>query len=358
MGVQPAQQTQTITPSTSIYMPAMTIVEAMARRKYLVEFTKTQGLFEEGTHFGKIPGTDKPTLLKPGAEMLLTFFGLNAKPKLVESVLDWTGKSTSGEPFFSFSYRYNIYRGEQLIASADGSCNSMESKYRYRWVGIHDVPPGMDTTNLKKNEGSVIEFGFSIDKAESTGKYGKPAAYWEMWREAIRTGKATKTKKKTQAGKEFDAWQMTSVVVRVPNPDIADQVNTIMQMAQKRALVAATRIAVNASEFFTQDLEDFANGEIIEGSFKDATPPEPPSGFGDYGHQAAAQKPQNGKTQTELQIAVSAWQDAKARALKIGGLDETISKFKPASDCKDPQIISNAAAALQAACDAISPPVN
>jgi hypothetical protein len=179
-----------------------------------------------------------------------------------------------------------------------------------------------------------------------------------MWREAIRTGKATKTKKKTQAGKEFDAWQMTSVVVRVPNPDIADQVNTIMQMAQKRALVAATRIAVNASEFFTQDLEDFANGEIIEGSFKDATPPEPPSGFGDYGHQAAAQKPQNGKTQTELQIAVSAWQDAKARALKIGGLDETISKFKPASDCKDPQVIGNAAAALQSACDAISPPAN
>src|SRR5205085_1753732 len=43
---------------------------------------------------------------------------------------------------------------------------------------------------------------------------------------------------------------------RVLNPDIADQVNTIQKMAQKRALVAATLLAVNASEFFTQDLED------------------------------------------------------------------------------------------------------
>ena len=43
---------------------------------------------------------------------------------------------------------------------------------------------------------------------------------------------------------------------RVPNPDVADLVNTIQKMAQKRALVAATLIATSASEFFTQDVED------------------------------------------------------------------------------------------------------
>src|SRR5205085_7043391 len=43
---------------------------------------------------------------------------------------------------------------------------------------------------------------------------------------------------------------------RVFNPDIADQVNTIQKMAQKRALVGAVLLAVNASEFFTQDIED------------------------------------------------------------------------------------------------------
>jgi hypothetical protein len=36
-------------------------------------------------------------------------------------------------------------------------------------------------------------------------------------------------------------------------------VNTIQKMAQKRALIAATLLAVNASEFFTQDLEEFAS---------------------------------------------------------------------------------------------------
>jgi hypothetical protein len=33
-------------------------------------------------------------------------------------------------------------------------------------------------------------------------------------------------------------------------------VNTIQKMAQKRALIAATLLAVNGSEFFTQDIED------------------------------------------------------------------------------------------------------
>ncbi|HEX8684304.1 MAG TPA: hypothetical protein VF707_18455, partial [Ardenticatenaceae bacterium] len=48
----------------------------------------------------------------------------------------------------------------------------------------------------------------------------------------------------------------SQVVGLVPNPDIADQVNTVQKMAQKRALVQATLLAVNASEFFTQDVED------------------------------------------------------------------------------------------------------
>jgi hypothetical protein len=43
---------------------------------------------------------------------------------------------------------------------------------------------------------------------------------------------------------------------RIINPDIADQVNTLQKMAQKRALIAATLIGVNASEYFTQDLDD------------------------------------------------------------------------------------------------------
>jgi hypothetical protein len=45
-----------------------------------------------------------------------------------------------------------------------------------------------------------------------------------------------------------------------------DIVNTIDKMAQKRALVAAVLIAVNASEFFTQDLEDYS--DAIDGQWE------------------------------------------------------------------------------------------
>lgn len=42
---------------------------------------------------------------------------------------------------------------------------------------------------------------------------------------------------------------------------IADIQNTLMKMAQKRAMVGATILAVGASDFFTQDLEDFGDNE-------------------------------------------------------------------------------------------------
>ena len=51
---------------------------------------------------------------------------------------------------------------------------------------------------------------------------------------------------------------------RIANPDIADQQNTILKMAQKRAMIAATLIGVNASEFFTQDMEDLVEPSVID----------------------------------------------------------------------------------------------
>ena len=45
----------------------------------------------------------------------------------------------------------------------------------------------------------------------------------------------------------------------IPNADIADVINTVLKIAQKRAYIAATLSATNASEYFTQDLEDFVD---------------------------------------------------------------------------------------------------
>jgi hypothetical protein len=68
--------------------------------------------------------------------------------------------------------------------------------------------------------------------------------------------------KKGGCGAKFfaeDSAITDQTVGKIANPDIADQVNTIQKMAQKRALIAATLLAVNASEFFSQDLEDFTD---------------------------------------------------------------------------------------------------
>jgi hypothetical protein len=43
---------------------------------------------------------------------------------------------------------------------------------------------------------------------------------------------------------------------RVPNPDLADQHNTVLKMAGKRALIAAVLNVTAASDLLTQDLED------------------------------------------------------------------------------------------------------
>jgi hypothetical protein len=65
---------------------------------------------------------------------------------------------------------------------------------------------------------------------------------------------------------------------KVPNPDVADLVNTIDKVAQKRALIAATLIAVNASEFFTQDVEDmpgFVDSEVVTPVTAESAPKRP-----------------------------------------------------------------------------------
>jgi hypothetical protein len=71
---------------------------------------------------------------------------------------------------------------------------------------------------------------------------------------------------------------------RKANPDAADVVNTVLKMAYKRAKVATTINATSASEFFTQDVEDFALEQEPAG-------PQPISSEGGDtgGHPASAQ---------------------------------------------------------------------
>jgi len=234
-------------------------LEAYQAKKELIE-----GIMKKDVDFITIPGTSKPTLAKAGAEKATSFFGLHPVFTDAEVINDWTGKDHDGEPFFFYRRTCNLYRGDTLIASVDGSCNSWEVKYRYRWVDENSLPANADKASMKTQGGRISEFAFAIEKSETAGQYGKPAEYWKRFTDAIEQGTATATKRKTKTGKEMDAWEINSTVYRVVNMDTADIVNTVLKMADKRALVAATLIATGLSEYFTQDIEDYVTGEYTD----------------------------------------------------------------------------------------------
>jgi hypothetical protein len=265
--------------TNSFIAPVVDIESAIARYTAFKEFVSK--VLEKDRDFGEIPGTNKPTLLKPGAEKLSTFFGIRPVFVIQESVNDWTGKEHGGESFFFREYKCQGYRNGELVGEGVGSCNSWEKKYRYRWMNEMEVPSNIDKSTLEFIDGKISEFGFAIDKAETTGKYGKPASYWKQFSDAIANRTAVSIKKKTKKG-EMDAWEIGGKLYAVPNHDPADQVNTIDKMAQKRALVAMVLITTNASDYFTQDMEDFVpdhattTGPVIEGEFKSEQPMQEP----------------------------------------------------------------------------------
>jgi hypothetical protein len=206
------------------FMPAMSIESAVERYNAVTEFVSR--VLRKDVDYGVIPGTEKRTLLKPGAEKLTTFFGLSTRFELLERIEDWTGEQHGGEPFFYYLYRCRLFRGDVLIAEGDASCNSREAKYRWR-EAQRACPACGQSAIIKGRE----EYGGGWVCFKKKGGCGAKYPDGDQTIESQQTG-------------------------RVFNPDIADQVNTIQKMSQKRSLVGAVLLAVNASEFFTQDVED------------------------------------------------------------------------------------------------------
>jgi hypothetical protein len=247
----------------SIEQRALAAVKTLAN----IVLTLRSDVLKDGIDFGVIPDTgDKATLLLPGMEKLMR--ALNAVPEYLERcvIRDYA------KPLFHYEYECRLVDAQTGLAIPGGHglglCTSAESAFAWRWVKRHEIPAQLDPTSLVVRAGSISEFTCAVEKAETSGKYAKPAAYWQLFKTAIEDGTAREVQRKTKTGATMPAWEIDTTVYRVPNPDICDQLNAILKRAKKRALGDAIKGAANISEFFTVDLEDFARfDDSIEGHF-------------------------------------------------------------------------------------------
>lgn len=187
-------------------------------------------LMHEGEHYGTIPGTDKKTLLKPGAEKLQFIFRQASKFDIIERDL--------GNGHREYRIICNIYSIEtgEFLGSGVGSCSTLESKYRYR------------------NDWSESPTGKSV-----------PREYWDIKKTNLAEAQRLIGGKGFKAKKDEDgAWMIfkSESTGKVENPDIADCYNTILKMAKKRAQVDATISVTAASDIFFQDTEDFTHEDF------------------------------------------------------------------------------------------------
>lgn len=157
-----------------------------------------QAVMKKDTHYGVIPGCKKPSLYKPGAEVLAATFRIAVSYK----VEDLSAQNT-------IRYRVTAIGTHQttgiVMGEGMGECSSDEEKYRWRRAVCDEefqaTPENMRRVKFSRYQGQV-------DQTKQ-----------------IRT-------------------------------EAADAANTILKMAAKRAQVAMTLNVTAASDIFAQDIED------------------------------------------------------------------------------------------------------
>jgi hypothetical protein len=226
--IMPDKRLAAVPPSTGTHALAMmsdtefeanlaAVIKGQKRIKKMQE-----ALLVKGTDYANIPNVEKPSLGKPGAEKFTQAYNCTAE---VQRTLIIGDNVTT--PEITYDAQCDIHLGDfdgPVIGNGYGTCNSWETKYRYR-DAMHVCPTcGKDLRH---------------SKAPKTG--------WYCWA------------KMGGCGKEFleaDERITIQVVGRVENPDPWDLANTLMKMAEKRAHVDAVLRSFAASGIFTQDLED------------------------------------------------------------------------------------------------------
>lgn len=145
-------------------------------------------------HYGKIPGTDKPTLFQPGADVLCMAFRI--------------------APEFSI----------EDLSTAD------VVRYRATCRGVHQL--------------SGVTLGSCVGEASSGEEKYK-------WRRAVNDKEFEATPPAMRRVKYSKNWETKQI-----RTEPADVANTVLKMAEKRAKIGMVLNVTAASDMFGQDLED------------------------------------------------------------------------------------------------------
>jgi hypothetical protein len=175
----------------------MALAEILQHVALVQEVMRT--VMKPDVHYGIIPGTDKPTLYKSGAELLCMVFHIAQSYEIVDMSTDDTVR-----------YRSVCTGSHQLtgvvLGSGMGEASSSEEKYKWR---------------------KAYEQEFNATP------------------EGMRRKKSGYSKKDKRS---YEIFQVRT--------EPADLANTVLKMANKRAMLAMVLNVTAASDLFAQDLED------------------------------------------------------------------------------------------------------
>ncbi len=165
-----------------------------------------QNVMKKDIDYGTIPGTNKPTLYKPGAEILMVTFLLADKP-VIEDLSD-VNEGPNGVKTYRITTEMYSQSGVYLGYGV-GECSSNEEKYAWRKAVCNEE---FEDTEMHLKRKKWIK------------PYNKDP---------------------------FQVFQIRT------NP--ADIANTILKMAKKRSKMDAVLSVTGGSRIYTQDLEDFSD---------------------------------------------------------------------------------------------------
>lgn len=225
------------------FIVADALEQESQQRKLLGQFIARH--MTDGTDYGVIPGTKNKTLLKPGAEKLTQLFRCIPRFMIEEKVENWD----TGLFHYRFSCQIVTQDDGTVVAEGVGSCSTYEG--RYRWRNADRKCPECGAAAIVKSKYPPR------DNPEAPG--------WYCFAKKGGCG----------ANFDYDDDGITKQPLgRAQNPDLLDQVNTVLKMAKKRALVDAAISLARCSDIFTQDVEDVVPNQSHDHPHEDTNPPQ------------------------------------------------------------------------------------